>query len=272
MAGQYGAYLAQGYMMTPAIAALLTRLFFYPPKFSDANLRFGRLKDYLKFWLISLGITGVSYISFTVLGGITWDFSGRVFLDKLAQQFAVTGQDIQAALPPGFTPSMMLLIYTIGGLTVFNVIPGIITGFGEEFGHRGFMFPMLYKIKPWIGIIIGGLLWYLWHIPLAFVIPQATKLPFWQTTLNLLILALGSICTHTYLAYVYAKSESIFVTALAHITMNNTAASFSYYAVIQNQVACNLGLTLTMLLTIAILYFRKELRVFAKYFCATKTG
>lgn len=231
MAGQYGAYLAQGYMMTPAIAALLTRLFFYPPKFSDANLRFGRLKDYLKFWLISLGITGVSYISFTVLGGITWDFSGRVFLDKLAQQFAVTGQDIQAALPPGFTPSMMLLIYTI-----------------------------------------GGLLWYLWHIPLAFVIPQATKSPFWQTTLNLLILALGSICTHTYLAYVYTKSESIFVTALAHITMNNTTASFSYYAVIQNQVACNLGLTLTMLLTIAILYFRKELRVFAKYFCATKTG
>ncbi len=272
MSGQQSNYLAQGYMMTPAIAALLTRLFFYPPKFSDANLRFGRFKDYLKFWLVSLGITIVSYTFFTVLGGITWDFSGQVFLDKLTQQFAAAGQDIQTALPPGFTPGTMLLVYTIGGLTVLNIFPGIITGFGEEFGHRGLMFPMLYQIKPWVGIIIGGLLWCLWHVPLAFVIPQTTQLPFWQTALNLLILALGSTCAHTYLAYVYVKSESVFVTALAHITMNNAAASFSYYAVIQNQSLCNFGLTLTMLFTIAILYYRKELQIFAKYFSTAKTG
>jgi hypothetical protein len=35
----------------------------------------------------------------------------------------------------------MLMIYFVGGLTIFNLVPGIITGFGEEFGHRGFMFP-----------------------------------------------------------------------------------------------------------------------------------
>jgi len=40
--GQQGAYLAQAYMLTPAIAALITRLFFYKPHFKDANLRFGR--------------------------------------------------------------------------------------------------------------------------------------------------------------------------------------------------------------------------------------
>lgn len=265
-------YLAQGYMMTPAIAALLTRFFFYPPKCSDANLRFGRLKDYLKFWLASLGITAISYIVYTVLGGIIWDFSGQVFLHRLTQQFAVAGQDIQASLPQGFTPAMMLLLYTIGGLTVFNIFPGIITGFGEEFGHRGLMFPLLYQIKPWIGIIIGGLLWYLWHLPLALVIPQAIEYPLWQTLLNLLILALGSICTFIYLAYVYVKSSSVFVTALAHITMNNAAASLSYYTVIQNQMICNLGLTLTMVLTVAILYYKRELQVFTTYFSTAKTG
>jgi membrane protease YdiL (CAAX protease family) len=149
--GQQGVYLAQAYMMTPALAAIVTRLFFYKPRFADANLRFGRIKDYLRFWLISIGITALSYVFFTVLGGISWDFTGQVFLDRLAQQFAAAGQDMSASLPPGLTPQMMLMIYFIGGLTVFNILPGVITGFGEEFGHRGFMFPLLYRIKPWVG-------------------------------------------------------------------------------------------------------------------------
>lgn len=47
-------------------------------------------------------------------------------------------------------PQMMLLLYFIGGLTVFNILPGVITGFGEEFGWRGLMFPLMYRIRPWL--------------------------------------------------------------------------------------------------------------------------
>jgi membrane protease YdiL (CAAX protease family) len=265
MLGQQGAYLAQLYMLTPAIAAILTRLFFYKPRFSDANLHFGKIRDYLVFWFISISITALSYVLFTALGGITWDFTGQVFLDRLAQQFAAAGQDMNAALPPGLTPQTMLLIYFVGGLTVFNILPGIITGFGEEFGHRGFMFPQLYRIAPWIGIIIGGLIWYAWHLPLALVIPQTVQYPLWQTLLNLVFLAIGSICTFTYLAYIYIKSESVWVTSFAHIAMNNSAASFSYFAVVQNQMLANLGLTLTMIIVVAVLYYTKELNIFAEY-------
>lgn len=167
MLGQQGAYLAQLYMLTPAVAAIITRSFFYRPGFSDASLRFGRLSDYFIFWLASICITGLSYLLFTLLGGITWDFTGQSFLDRLTEQFAAAGQDINASLPPGLTPKMMLMIYFVGGLTFFNILPGIITGFGEEFGHRGFMFPNLYRIKPWLGIVLGGLIWYAWHWPLA---------------------------------------------------------------------------------------------------------
>ena len=266
MLGQQGAYLAQFYMLTPAIAAVITRLFFYEPKFTDANLRFGKLSDYFRFWIASIGITALSYVFFTLLGGITWDFTGQVFLNRLAEQFAAAGQDINASLPPGFTPMMMLMIFFIGGLTIFNILPGIITGFGEEFGHRGFMFPHLYRIKPWMGIIVGGLIWYVWHLPLALVLPQTAQYPLWQNLLNFIILAVGSIFTFTYLAYVYVKSRSIWVTSLAHIAMNNSAASFSYFAVIQNQVLANVGLTLTMIIVVAVLYFKKELEIFPKYF------
>jgi len=257
--GAQGAYLVQGYMLTPAIAALITRLFFYKPRFRDANLRFGRVRDYIQYWLLALGITALSFTIYTLLGAIRWDFSGQVFLDRLAEQFAASGQDITDTLPPGFTPRMMLWIFTIGGLTVFNILPGIITGFGEEFGHRGFMFPALYRIKPWVGFIIGGLLWYAWHIPVSFMFPQAVEVPRWTSMLNHLILAVGSVCTFAYLAYVYVKSGSVFVTSIAHIAMNNAAASLSYFVAIRNQLLANLGLTLAMLVVVTIMVSRRKL-------------
>lgn len=257
--GEQGAYLAQGYMLTPAIAALITRLYFYKPRFKDAGLRLGRARDYLKYWTVALGITALSFGIYTVLGAIRWDFSGQVFLERLGEQFAGMGQDITDTLPPGITPQMMLWIFTIGGLTVFNIMPGLISGFGEEFGHRGFMFPALYRIKPWVGFIIGGLIWFAWHVPIQFMNPQTVKMPLWTALMNYLILAVGSVCTFAYLGYVYVKSGSVFVTSIAHIAMNNAAASLSYFVIIQNQLLANLGLTLAMLIVVAIMVSKKML-------------
>jgi len=269
--GQQGTYLAQGYMLTPALAAIITRAFFHPRRFKDASLRPGRAVDWLRYWLYSLAITLLSYLLFTALGSISWDLSGRIFLDRLTRQFSSAGQDISASLPPGFTPRMMLLLFFFGGLTVFNIFPGILSGFGEEFGHRGLMFPLLYRIRPWVGIIIGGLVWYAWHLPLGLIIPQSEPHPVWQILLNALILAAGSICTFTYLAYVYVSSRSIWVASLAHITMNNAAAALSYFVVIRRQVLANLGLSLTMAIVVAILYHKHRLTVFREYFSADQT-
>lgn len=265
--GRQGAYLAQSYMLMPAVAALLTRLFFYKPRFADANLRFGRIQDYLKFWAVGLGIVALFYAAYTAVGAISWDLSGKVFLGRLSEQFAAAGQDMNASLPPGMTPTMMLMVYFIGGLTVFNILPGIVTGFGEEFGHRGFMFPQLYAIKPWIGLIIGGLIWYLWHIPLILVVPQSAP----QGSLAVIVgqvvlLAIGSICTFVYLSYVYVKTQSVFVTAIAHIVMNNAAQSLSYFAVVRSQFLANLATVVVMIMVVALLYWSKETKVFAAYF------
>lgn len=270
MLGQQGAYLAQLYMMTPALAAIITRLFFYKPKFTDANLRFGKLGDYLKFWMISIGITAFSYALFILIGGISWDFSGQVFLNRLSEQFIAARQDINSSLPPGFTPMTMLWLFFVGGLTTFNIIPGLLMGFGEEFGHRGFMFPHLYKIKPWVGLLIGGLIWYAWHLPLTLIIPQTVQYPLSQNILNFVALGVGSICTFIYLAYVYVKSESVWVTSLAHIVLNNSAAAFSYFVIIENQFLANLGLALTMVIVVVILYLKKAPEVFQKYFSQIK--
>jgi len=128
------------------------------------------------------------------------------------------------------------------------------------------MFPQMYKIKPWIALIVGGLIWYAWHVPLILVFPKVQSFTAIQTILNVIILALGSLCTHAFLAYVYIKTGNIFVASVAHITLNNVARSFAYFAIIQNQFLANIGLTITMLLVSAVLYFSKEWKVFENYF------
>lgn len=265
MMGEQGVYLAGGYMLTPAIAALVTRLVFHAPRFKDAHLRFGRFSDYVKFWLYSLGITAFSFALFTLSGSVRWDFSGRIFLDMLAQQVSATGEDMLATLPPGFTPQMMLWLFVIGGLSVFNIMPGIVSGFGEEFGHRGFMFPLLSTDRSWLGLLIGGFIWYLWHQPLALVFPASAPVPLWQTIANHAFAIVGSICTHIYLCYVFAKSRSIFVPSIAHIAMNNAARSLAYFVVIQNQFTANLMQYLAMILVVTLLYYRNELKVIPEF-------
>jgi hypothetical protein len=267
--GSQGAYLAQLYMLTPAVAALLARLFFYDRRFADANLKFGRIRDYVKFWLLALAIIVLSYGISTLLGAVSWDLSGKQFLGRLEQQFAAAGQDMSASLPPGFTPETMLLVYFIGGLTLFNILPGILTGFGEEFGHRGFMFPLLYRIRPWVGVVVGGVIWYLWHIPLVLIVPPALPQPtVGQKALEFLVLAVGSIFTFAYLAYVYVKAESVFVASVAHIAMNNASMSLSYITAIENRLLANVGHVIGMILLVGVLLAAGEARVFPRYFAA----
>jgi membrane protease YdiL (CAAX protease family) len=119
------------------------------------------------------------------------------------------------------------------------------------------MFPALYQINPRVGFIIGGLIWFAWHIPIQFMNPQTIEVPVWVSILNYLILTVGSVCMFAYLAYTYVKSGSVFVTSIAHITMNNAAASLSYFVIIQNQTLANLGLTLTMLVIVISMVSRK---------------
>lgn len=262
MMGKSGQYLAGPYMLGPAVAAVITRLFFYEKKFADARLHFGRWQSYLKYWGITLAIVLLMYVFYTLFGSISWDFSGETFLMQLKDQMALSGQDIED-LPAGLTPKMMLVLFFIGGLTIFN-IPLIIAGFGEEFGWRGFMFPRLCRTNLAAGLVIGGLIWFAWHLPLLFIMPSTVDFSPWQHILNGIILATGSICTHIFFAYIYAKSGTIWVAAFVHAVFNNGSRSFSYFAKVENHLLANAGLCVTMIIVVAVLYFRKDFKVFQK--------
>lgn len=250
--GEQALYFAQFYMLTPAIAGILTRLFFYENKFADSFIKLVKSKYFFRFWAYSLVIAALSYVVFTLFGSISWDFTGQSFLDKIALQFQQSGQNIEDSLPDGFTPEMMLWLFFVGNLTVFNILPGLITGFGEEFGHRGVMFHLLAKRNIYLAVILGGLIWFAWHLPLQLIIPTKVEFSTNEMVINYFAMAIGSICTHCYLSYVFVKTKCIWVAALAHITINNVSAAFAFFVIIENQTLANLGLVTTMILVVAI--------------------
>lgn len=254
--GRKGMYFAQFYMLTPAIAAIVTRVFFYKGKFSDAFLKIGQARHWLQFWFISLFLAVLSYGFFTIFSAVTWDLSGQSFLDKLSEQFAQSGQTMEQTLPDGFTPQSMLLLYVIGNFTLFNILPGLITGLGEEFGHRGIMFKWLAEKNVKAAILLGGIFWFLWHLPLGLVMPVTYEFTPVEMVLNAVILLIGSICTHSYLAFVLLKTKSIWITAFAHIVFNNVSTALGFFVVIQNQTLANAGLVLTMFIAVVIGFWK----------------
>jgi len=261
---EQAAYITQIYMLTPALAAIITRLFFYPKKFADSYLRLGKPSDYGRFYLLSLGITLLSFGLFSILDAVHWDLSGEVFLHNLTGMMGAGGQDI-SDLPAGLSPKIMLFLFFAGGLTIFNILPGLITGLGEELGWRDFLFPRLFRFNPRTAFLSGGLIWFLWHLPLSLIIPQTQAFTPWEQLCNLLILAGGSVVSFVYLSYVYVRSQSVIVTAFAHIVMNNSASAFSYFVVVENQLLANLGLSLAMLIMVAAFYFSGKFEVLKNY-------
>lgn len=221
------------YMFTPALAALVARLCADRPPFHDAGLRIGLWRDLGWAWL--LGVTGamVSVLVFLVAGAISIDLSGQGFLDVIERFAPGQGRAMVEQLPAGWTLREMLLAFTLGGLTVFNV-PSILLGFGEEFGWRGYLFPRLWRIRPWLAIVGGGLLWFGWHVPLVLLMPGAAP-GCGEMALRVIAGGVGCVAMGVVFAHAYAASGSIWVPSLLHIAFNNASRSFSYWITVENQ-------------------------------------
>jgi len=263
--GQKGFYVGQFYMFTPAVSAVIARLFFYEKGFSDARLNIGRFRHYLRFYGLTLAVVAGCYLAYWIFGAVSWDFTGDTFLSTLGAQMESTGKDIND-LPLGLTPKLMLLLFAIGGLTVFN-IPFTISGFGEEFGWRGFMLPLVYRVtRPYKAFLICGLIWFAWHTPLVLVIPQTHHLTAAENSLNAIVLAIGSVATFIFLAYVFAESGSIWVASFVHAVLNNASRSLAYFAVVDNQVLANAALTAVMVVVVLALHATGRLRAFRGFF------
>ena len=104
--------------------------------------------------------------------------------------------------------------------------------FGEEYGWRGFLQPLLQKrFALRGGILVLGVAWGLWHLPInIFFYSPAT----WGlSVVNQIVLC---ICYSVFFGFAYMKTKSIWAPVLIHFFNNNAITLFTDPNAIQNQV------------------------------------
>jgi len=124
------------------------------------------------------------------------------------------------------------------------------------------MFPLLHKINPKTSLIIGGLIWFLWHMPLTLLAPAPDKIPGLIQAARILALAAGSVATFIVLAYAFVKSGSIWVPSLFHIVLNNSNRGLSYWVEVKNQAMADICLGIIMTAVVIIMACTGLLRIF----------
>ncbi len=183
----------------PALANLLTRLI-TKEGFHDMKLHLrlkGNVKYYLMAWLLIPALTALGCTLATSLYG-KWDFAALKALYGSPKLLAGT------------------VLFGIGAAPVlaFNT-------FGEEFGWRGYMND---KMKPLLGttgtIVVGGILWGLWHAPLTVEGHNFGKdYPGYPYT-GFLYMAILCTLLGVLLMYVTEKTGSIYPAAIMHASLN----------------------------------------------------
>ncbi|MBD5136525.1 MAG: CPBP family intramembrane metalloprotease [Lachnospiraceae bacterium] len=97
--------------------------------------------------------------------------------------------------------------------------------FGEEWGWRGYLGPKLEEVmsKP-AAILLGGVLWGLWHAPLTIAghnFGVDYQLYPW---LGIGAMCLLCICLNAFLTLLTERTKSIYPAAFAHMLINNCSA------------------------------------------------
>ncbi|MBR1529147.1 MAG: CPBP family intramembrane metalloprotease [Oscillospiraceae bacterium] len=187
---------------SPALAVVLTRVI-TKEGWKDSYLHLND-KGNLKYYLLS-----VFYLTITGIG-----FGMIINL--------MTGKSILQ----GF--SLMRFTGTYLYTTALSVPLGFVT-FGEELGWRGYLYPKLEKLigMP-LTIIIGGIVWGLWHAPLTAKGHNfGTDYPGFPYT-GMLLMSIYCIATGAFLMWLVKKTNSVWISSIAHSVNNNAISAIGF--------------------------------------------
>lgn len=200
-----GAYAILGLpvIYAPLLANILTRKITkegWKQSYLHLNLR-GNLRYYAMAVLFPFIQGLLTYVTLTTVYG-HWDFSeitGRVSISDYL--------------------GSCLVMFAFGPLFAWNTI-------GEEFGWRAYMNQ---KMEPLLGttgtIIIGGILWGVWHAPLTVAGHNFGTEYRGYPWLGILFMAVWCSATGVFLMWLTKKTGSVFPAAIMHACNNMQVGS-----------------------------------------------
>jgi membrane protease YdiL (CAAX protease family) len=187
------------FAFAPAIAALVVRRRVTREGFGDAGLRMQLRtcwRSYLIAWLAPLGLVVATCAVAAALG---W--------------WAPTTAGLDAMVPglPGWAFVALLML----------VVPLLTPVYwGEEFGWTGYLRPRILPGSPLAATLATGVVWAVWHFPLAFV----GYIHFDDVPLGLTIWTGSFLAQQVLLSWLRIRSGSIWPTSLAHAGNNMVLA------------------------------------------------
>lgn len=187
-------------MFAPAVAHLLTRLF---TKEGFQNTYLGlNIKGNAHYYIASIF---VKLLEVSVLMFLIWG----IFMKGLSLSEAYPMEDMQ------------MKIGTFLLQLAFSIIL-FFPSFGEEWGWRGYMMPKLMQImnKP-AAIVVGGIIWGLWHAPLTVSGHNfGTEYKFYPW-LGILLMCIYCILVNALLTLLTERTKSIYPASFCHMINNN---------------------------------------------------
>ena len=175
-----------------------------------------------------------------------------LYILRLFLSYAIEGQ-ISTFVEIFTSPSTygMLLVLIVNFVFVYTAF------FGEEYGWRFFLQPLLQKrfgLKG--GIFILGVAWGLWHLPINIFYYSPDT---WIISVLLQIITCVSFAI--FFGYAYMKTGNIWVPVVMHCMNNNLIVVFTGSTDISNQVYRWIDVPLTLLVDLMFIVF-----IFAKEF------
>lgn len=190
-------------MLVPSVAHLLTRIF-TKEGFKNTYLALN-IKGNLRYYIASVAVKLLE--AFLVMF-LFW----CIFMKGISFEDTFLSGDWQLKT----------------GLFLLQLATSIILffpGFGEEWGWRGYMMPKLMVLMPKPpAIVVGGIIWGLWHAPLTVSGHNfGTDYKFYPW-LGILLMCFFCIMMNAFLTLLTERTGSIYPASFCHMVNNNMAA------------------------------------------------
>jgi uncharacterized protein len=202
--------LAVGYMGAPTLAHLLTRLI---TRDGWHNLylrprRFGWL-----YWPVAWFAPLIMTILGAVLFFVVYPQYYNPSLKVLREMLTGAGQTVPSSL------WTIVIIQTLTGVLIAPIINSLFT-FGEEFGWRAYLQPMLMPLGGRKAVLLVGIIWGVWHWPVIAMGHNYGLEYSGAPWLGMLMMVWVTIGLGTFLGWLTLRSGSVWPAVIAHAAIN----------------------------------------------------
>jgi membrane protease YdiL (CAAX protease family) len=222
------AWLAQ---TTVFIAATITMLARSRAAFRRVGWQLGSFKAYTAVFAVTLGVVALALGLADLMGGL-----------RYAPQ--VTASQVVVTVP-------------------ILLISSCLFAFAEEFGWRGFLLPQLKPLGVRRALLVSGVCWFLWELPLVvFGLLDATLIQI-NLPMTLVLHFLQTLSVGVAFGYLRLRFGSIWLATFAHGLLNTLGAFAFFYFVEENpfigDFAGYIGTSLLMVLAGLLLVASRRL-------------